>query len=112
MRYNLSVDAVNRLRRRKEPTPESSGPEIRSCRYCKAKFEVNPRFPHKEFCREAHRKLYWKYGAHSVGKVAQRIERDMRKLIKSEVDAAFLLLQSRIDAVAERLTAGVWREDS
>ena len=100
------MDAVNTLRRRKDPTPESSGPEIRACRYCKTKFEVNPRFPHKEFCRESHRKLYWKYGAHSVGKVAQRIERDMRKLIKAEVDAAVLLLQSRIDAVAERVARG------
>ena len=97
--HNPGVDAKQQSRGRNVNGAVSATPEIRSCRYCKAKFEVDPRFPHKEFCKETHRKLYWRYGSQSITKCAERIERDMRKLIEAEVK----LLRLRMDALAERI---------
>ena len=89
------MDAKKQSSGRSNGKAESTPLEIRKCRYCKAKFEVNPQFPHKQFCKETHRKLYWRYGSQSIGKVAERIERDMRKLIASELAA----VHARLDAL-------------
>ena len=104
MRYNSSVDAKKQSRGRSNGKPEPTPLEIRQCRYCKGKFEVDPQFPHKQFCKESHRKLYWKYGSQSIGKVAERIERDMRKLIAAE------LAGLRADIAALRLDLELMRE--
>lgn len=96
------MDAVKKLRRRNSTQLEPTTPEIRKCQYCKGQFEVNPQFPHKQFCKESHRKLFWKYGSQSVGKLAERIERDMRKLIATEQRAVLcemVRLRARLDAL-------------
>lgn len=79
---------------KQEHTPR----QIRQCRYCKAKFEVDPRYGWKEFCKESHRKLYWKYGSLSIGKVAERVQRDVLKAVHAEVEP----LRARV-AELERL---------
>ena len=43
--------------------------------------------------------MFWKYGSQSIGKVAERIERDLRKLIAAEVAP----LRARLDALDSRL---------
>lgn len=86
-RYGIisCVDVKSAVRGRGTAKREPSTLEIRQCRYCKGKFEVDPKFPHKMFCCESHRKLYWRYGSQSIGKVAQRIERDMHKMVEAAV---------------------------
>lgn len=81
-----------------EPTPR----EIRQCRYCKGKFEVDSKHPNKEFCSDSHRKLHWRYGSLSIGKVAARVERDVRKFVEKEMRpllAEIARLRARLDAL-------------
>lgn len=70
------------------------------CRYCKAIFDIDPRHPNKEFCKEGHRKLFWRYGQHSVTKLAERMQRENKKLIASELKAARREL--KLDAAENR----------
>lgn len=89
------MDEAKTVRGRSKGKPESTTPKLRECRYCKGKFEVNPAFHWKEFCNDTHRKLFWRYGSQSIGKLAERIERDMRKLIAAELAP----LRARLDAL-------------
>jgi len=86
------------------PVKDAKARETRRCRYCKAVFEVDPKFVHKQFCKESHRKLYWKYGAWSVGKIAERTLRDAQKLMEAEIAP----LRARVEAL-ERWRDGVER---
>lgn len=79
------VDGMKERHGRHDGKRESSLVEIRNCRYCKAKFELDPRHPNKEFCKEGHRKLYWRYGSLSVTKVAERMQRETAKMLMREL---------------------------
>ena len=70
--------------------PDTLNPEnLPRCKYCKALFRPLPNNAKKQtFCCESHRKMHWKYGAMSIGKLASRIERNMKKYIESEMRTA------------------------
>lgn len=92
----------NSLRRGRQngskPTSTAKTPEVRACRYCRAKFDVDPKHPNKEFCKDSHRKLAHRYGALSIGKIAERTIRDARKMIEAEVAP----LRTRVEALEQR----------
>ena len=83
--YNPAVDGVKQHKGRQQGDLGHGTPQTRFCRYCKAKFDVDPKHPNKEFCLETHRKLFWRYGQHSVEKVARRMERSLRKWMDVEL---------------------------
>jgi hypothetical protein len=97
--YNFFMAEDKHVRGRSKPTSRPTTPEIRLCRYCKAKFDIDPAFHWKEFCCDSHRKLFWRYGSQSVGKLAERMERNVRKAVGAEVAA----LCKRIEAMEPEL---------
>ena len=98
------MDAVNTLRGRGAGSASSSTaktPETRLCGYCKGKFGVDPKFPHKKFCSDTHRKLAHRYGALSIGKIAERTMRDARKMLEAEL----MPLRDQLQKISDRLDA-------
>ena len=79
------------------PVNGSKSPEIRACAYCRAKFEVNPLFPRKRFCKDTCRKLSHRYGSMAVGKIAEKTIRDVHKLFEKELAP----LRARVEALEE-----------
>jgi hypothetical protein len=56
----------------------------RSCRYCKAKFK--PIRQDQRFCKPAHRKSFWKYGGLPFDKMKEQIMKDIRKVMRAEIE--------------------------
>ena len=80
VRYNSSVDAVKQPIGHSKGRGESTTPQIRQCRYCKGRIEVDPKFPHKTFCRDECRKSFHRYGALPVVKLQQNFAKTVNKL--------------------------------
>lgn len=98
------MDAVKNLRGRSGttvPVDGSKSPITRTCGYCKGKFDVDPKFPHKKFCSDTHRKLAHRYGALSIGKIAERTMRDARKMLEAEL----MPLRDQLQKISDRLDA-------
>ena len=92
------MDAVKNLRGRNGATTPAGIPKrakLPTCGYCRAVLIVDPKFPHKKFCNDTHRKLFHRYGSLSIGKIAERTIRDARKMIEAEVAP----LRARVEAL-------------
>jgi hypothetical protein len=74
-------------------------PQSCKCRYCKAVFDFDPLHPNKQFCKEAHQKLFWRYGSLSIGKLAERMQRQNQKLIAAEMQA----MRAEMDVLTEAM---------
>jgi hypothetical protein len=62
----------------------------RRCKYCRCTF-VPERAQDKNarFCCPNHRKAYWRYGGLPYDKMREQIMRDVRKIVREEIDAIF-----------------------
>lgn len=102
--YNPAVDGMKQHLGRHSGAGSDTIPEIRLCRYCKGKFNVDPRHPNKEFCTENHRKLHHRYGSLSIGKIAARMERKLvnqMDLIAAGIENS---IHERLGRIEELLT--------
>ena len=65
----------------------------RKCKLCKLEFSPTTKIiknaEAQEFCCEAHRKEFWKYGALPFAKLMARIEKRCREIAREEIAAAF-----------------------
>jgi len=58
----------------------------RRCRYCRAIFSpVRMCDSDQRFCCPAHRKLYWRYGGLPFDKLMERVRKEMRKMVREEI---------------------------
>jgi hypothetical protein len=94
------------------PVRDAKSEKAATCGYCKAILVIDPKFPHKKFCNDTHRKLFWKYGSMSVGKVAERMMRDVRKMVSAEIKAELAPLLERIEELEEFAVSAYENMDS
>lgn len=59
----------------------------RRCRYCRASFVPEDHRGEKaRFCCENHRKAFWRYGGLPFDKMKQQILKDIKPLIRDEIE--------------------------
>jgi len=72
----------------------------RTCKLCKGHFipttKNSKNADGQEFCCDAHRKEFWKYGSLPFAKMAHRMEKRMREIAREEINAALDSALSRL----------------
>lgn len=70
---------------------------MRKCRYCHCLFR--PLQKDQKFCREAHRKAYWRYGSMSLEKIERQIEKRLGKSLISPLLKRMEAIELRINGM-------------
>lgn len=77
------------MAKRRPPSPEAKTtpkPALQKCKYCRGKFRpTRTSGKPQKFCTDAHRKLYWRYGALPFDKLVSRMRSEIKKQIASEL---------------------------
>ncbi len=81
----------------------------RNCKLCKGHFipttKNSKNADGQEFCCDAHRKEFWKYGSLPFAKMAHRMEKRMREIAREEIASA-LDLDAEFERIREQYLNG------